>query len=892
MANLDPRRMDDPLQIPRSVFARVLKGVGVAAKISDNEIEALFEWASSRPEAALTAGEWRTEVEKALLGSANRLRSLGHLAVAVASLRESSRSGNSVSSGHLKYLWRIIHQTLTSSASRQSRRTLNDAGTSVFKTSPSRSAQGFLSLPLCSLVTDGRIDELIRLHVWLPDGQRGNHGFAIHSHQPFAQSWALAGRLKDFRYIIDRNEESGRSTHAEYSIGWNDGKDLKATTSTYKTHQAYSTVVNTGKLARATEESPTFYSRDMTNTIPAGAFHRTEASTDALHATLFYFDSSRGFQMDASILGPKQDDSFTQYRDPGGITATDLAQMVQTVRIWEEMMEEGRLHAKKAQWEPALKAFDSAHSLLEAAHFPKPATHYRSLVLGELGSTYRRFGRYTRAREILEPLLAEMSTTPTGVELAGELGVVYRHMGLLEEARAALQKQYDAALTLGLDTAACRALGNLGMVNYQLSQLDPRGNGALLDAAIEQLKTRVNLARRLRDAPPADPKIRDKWLWDALRWESIGLDRLSLCYTARGDTRAAVEAAEQSQRLPGKSKDPTIWAMSAFFYGRALWYSGRREEALAQFNPDPGAKMACTPAIALCKESSEEHRGYLRELIEAGADMDRVDETGYSALDYGVFGGDDATIQVVCDGLYRTMSGKVEDVETQVKQRLEEAQLRKDYRELFQEKLRDVLLHGGCDRRKVLTMLRQTYAYALASDEDKRQKFDQLRCVRYMDLKSFGRLPRSSDGLAQILAPMKVDDEAYEVHGDERTADFVIFMSYRWIGKDSGTAAPDDGNHTQYLRMIRAVEEFLVLHPEVSRDELSIWVVSSENSSSIHSQLRRSHIDLLARITHALTRRTRDPELQHCLCFWPNATLLSAFTTTYTTVARGALSKC
>ena len=83
-------------------------------------------------------------------------------------------------------------------------------------------------------------------------------------------------------------------------------------------------------------------------------------------------------------------------------------------------------------------------------------------------------------------------------------------------------------------------------------------------------------------------------------------------------------------------------------------------------------------------------------------------------------------------------------------QRQTEANLRKGYRVLFQEKLRPVLLGGGSDD-EVLQKLRHVYADALAADEDLSKSFDGLKIVRYSDFLRFGKLPRSSDGLAQLF---------------------------------------------------------------------------------------------------------------------------------------------
>ena len=124
---------------------------------------------------------------------------------------------------------------------------IRGALTSLLLTRPlcstSRSAQGFLTVPLCSLLKDGNIDELFRLHAWLPDRQRGNPELAIHSHQPFGQSWILAGIHYSYKVAPAPGPEV--ATHAEHVIAWDDSKKLD---STYKAHQTSCTVKNTQTL--------------------------------------------------------------------------------------------------------------------------------------------------------------------------------------------------------------------------------------------------------------------------------------------------------------------------------------------------------------------------------------------------------------------------------------------------------------------------------------------------------------------------------------------------------------------------------------------------------------------------------------------------------------------
>lgn len=734
-------------------------------------------------------------------------RQLASLALGVAFLREKCRQAQgatiaAVTAADLTLVWGLIHGVLTS----------------LLLTRPLcsavRGAQGFVAVPLCSSMKDGSIDELFRLHVWLPDGQRGNPEFAIHSHQSFAQSWILAGEGKDHSYKVEPAAGPAVATHAEYALAWNDGKDLGTT---YKTHQTHSIVVNTETLVCATQTESAVHIRNMSYSVPEAAFHKTEVLPHIIHATLFFFDSHRGFVKDARVLGPKEAESSIQLRDPAGVTPAALASIVDTVRSWEIFMARREQHAHRAEWEHALRAFNSALYLCESVqNFPN-ATYYRHLVLGELGSTNRRFGRYEQAKDILERALADMGPSLQQFELSGELGVVYRHMNRLADAKHAFEIQYNTAKQLKYTRARCRTVGNLGMVNYQLSQQNH--DDTLLELAIEQLVERIESARAIKEAvdtEPTDSITKASWIRVATTWESIGLSRLSLCYTACGRAKEAITVALKSLHITSCSEDSTVIAMSRFFYGRALLRDGQCEEALKQFNPP----TACTPAIALCKEPSEEHRQYLRELVEAGADMDLTDEQGYTAMDYAVFSSDTATEKLVLEGLRQRLNG---DVERKLVERLTEAKLRKGYRELFQEKLRPVLLGGGGGDG--LQDLRRVYADALITDEEKRSMFDGLKFVRYSDILRFGKLPRSSDGLAQHFM--------LESGGSHQgsTAEFVIFFSYRWINKDPGASSPDDTKNTQYRRMVKATEEFLRLHPSVNRESLGIWVVGHKQST-------------------------------------------------------------
>lgn len=556
---------------------------------------------------------------------------------------------------------------------------------------------------------------------------------------------------------------------------------------------------------RAEKQNSTIQTRGISYTIPEASFHTSTVQPDVLHATFFFFDASRGFVMDAPVLGPKDAESFTQIRDPGGITPAELVSRVEAVRRWEVFMARGRYHMDRAEWEHALRELNSALHLCQSEKGFPNTQRYTSIVHGGLGNTYRRFGRYDQAESHLRKAMNGLGVSVERVEFSGELGVLYRHMNRVREARSAFSDQYETAKALGFDRPTCRAVGNLGMVYYQL--FEETGDMGLLEKAIQCLNERIERARRLQDEEQSldlggGAKHRRR---QGRTWEIIGLTRLSLCYSARNDNNAAIETASKAMDLTADSEDTTVVAVTRLFYGFALLKGGRRDEALQQFNPPYG----CTPAMALCKEPSEEHRQYLRDLIDAGADLDLVDEHGYTALDYAVYSGDPKMETLVLEGL-RKVAGSTEEG---IIQRQYESMLRKGYRELFQEELRPVLLDGG---HNSIEKLRIRYAQELAKDKRKSDKFDQLKFLRYSEFVKFGKFPRSDDSMTETFTP-----------GCEHSAgEYIVFVSYRWLKVANVTTSPDDQNNTQYNRVIAAVERLLQLHPDINPSRLSIWLVS------------------------------------------------------------------
>jgi ankyrin repeat protein len=606
----------DKTDIPVASLLRVLGGVAAATKAPNASVQPLAEWisqhgarccantpqaftqlhcgivndAKSVPGAAPSVEAWLAGIASGPAAHDEGLRQLAELTLGVAILREKSRRGMDFTTVDLDVIWSLIHDALICVQGAR------------LQCTASRSAQGFLGVPLCSLLQEGRIDELFRLHVWLPDGERGMAEVAIHSHQPFAQSWILAGYGTDYMYKVEGTDDPFLATHAEYVPRWSDGKQAGAA---YKTHQTSSTVTNTGKLVRVTPIGSEMHTRDMSYSIPGGAYHQTAVPSGRFHATLFFFDSHRGFLKDAGVVGPKDGQGYTQLRDPAGITPLALAQMVDATRSWEK--------SKRIQSE-------------------------------------------------------------------------------------------------------------------------------------------------------------------------------------------------------GNDEHTTVIGYYRYFHGCALLQAGQREDAMKQFNSPEG----CTPAQAFCKEPSDEHRRYIRALIEAGADLDIVDDQGYKALDYAVSNGDAVTEALILDGLRRQLGG---DVESKISRHRYEATIRKEYRDLFEERLRPILRSR---RKDSLEQMRHVYANALATDEAKRRMFDRLRYVWYSDFCKSGRLPRYSDGTVKTFSAGPDRDSP------SNNADYIIFFSYRWIHKDptTGKTAPDDKVHTQYRRMLRALDGYLKLHPAINRNRLSIWIVS------------------------------------------------------------------
>jgi len=777
----DAQAGTEPL-ISLSTLLRGLQAVASALKLPDDQVQAIIkDLTTNHPDAAqeLPWGGW-LQATKLVTFDEGR-QQIASLAIALAFLRELGRKGVSVSPADLERAWLVVKGALQCPS---------------LSWTMTRSAQGLLTIPMWSIVEDGRIEELIRLHIWLPDGARADPDLAIHLHQPFAQSWILAGAGTDHVFDVTPADKAN-ATHAEYIVGWKE-KDGKDSDKAYKVHSTSSTATNNGRLVRVVPASTELHTRNMSYCVPAGAFHRSEVEPDALHATIFFFDSSRGYVPDAAVVGPISRAPYTHERKPIDMSVYRAANLVADLRCWEVLHEVGLRYSDMGDWEEALRIYRTAlHICKNQTWLNLP--RYSHLTMGRIGHMYRMLGLYHQACECLEEVVIDTPLTEFRVDCVGELAVVYRHMDRLEDSKKASEDQYHAAKQLNLEKYICRAVGTHGMVNYQLFLLNQ--DHTLLNSAIIQLEERVERAQQLGDV------VR----------EAIGYGRLSFCYIAKQDYEKAIYAAQKNYDLMHLQGDATKIGFAGAFLGRTLMLAGRKDEALALFNPLRG----CPPIIALCKEISDEHRQYISEMIDAGANLKLRDEQGYSALECAFYNGDDATAKIIEQGLRAQLSREGSNVDGQLTQYQYEATLRKGYRDIFQDKLRPVLL--GTNSDATLRALRQTYADSLASDSAKQSTFDRLKYVSYPDFIRSDRLPRSSHGYTRNWN----DD------GQGTTNPFILFFSYRWIAKDPGAQSdgdsPDDIHHTQYQRMRRAIELFLERRNEVDRAQLCIWIVSSTN---------------------------------------------------------------
>lgn len=304
---------------------RTFRGLVVATKLDDERQDFIEKWLKQQKDVldsqALTVNQW-LEAIRSRFTQETEYRLLMNLIIGISYMRERGRHSTELEDEFsLKFIWPHIYAALTHT-------------NSLFK--PSRSSAGFVFIPLCSLVKDGAIDELWRLHVWLPGSKPADPAFSVHGHHAFGQSWILAGEGTNHRWSVDAVADKAEATHAEYRVSWDDGQGAGAGPG-YKTHQVSSTVVNTHRYFRAAHLGAEAERRGMTYTVSQDEWHSSSVSPDGVFATLFVFDAHRGANKNAAILGPRDGGSFTASKKVSeGRTAEGVARSVELIRRWED----------------------------------------------------------------------------------------------------------------------------------------------------------------------------------------------------------------------------------------------------------------------------------------------------------------------------------------------------------------------------------------------------------------------------------------------------------------------------------------------------------------------------------------------------------------------------
>ena len=387
----ESKKRGSSFKIPSSILLQVLEGVVAATDMSEQDAAVVAEFISSirlpdihsgDPNVPLTLSflDWTAAIYFNIMDTEGEddMRRLAYLVLAIALLREASRATDGkVVDDDLEIAWDLIQSVLTDRLLTRPRFNI------------SRSPQGSLVVPLYTLTKDGNVDEVFQLEVWLPNEQKEIEDNTVHAYQACAWSWALAGEGTAYRYAVEPVADPPLATHAEYVQTCNDGKNI---VTSQMIHPTSSVISNTRKLICATSTHSAVHSRDMSWSIPAGTFHRTEVSADILYAKLSFLTCRHGFGEDASLLGPRDGESFTLSHDFANMRPVALATVVKTVRRWEESMEGGKRSAEHGALSQALLSFNSALYLCQHGDMPN-ASYYEQLVRSNIDATNRRLGR-------------------------------------------------------------------------------------------------------------------------------------------------------------------------------------------------------------------------------------------------------------------------------------------------------------------------------------------------------------------------------------------------------------------------------------------------------------------------------------------------------------------
>ena len=259
----------------------------------------------------------RTEVESARIGGDKLIemceklpdvahRSMARRAIVVGLLRSLARPEDTGirAPTDVRPLWRLLQPALDVS--------------SGIPLSATLGSQGFYVIPLFSLVRHGRIEELLRLHVWPGETTEGapaalsaeDHAdsfsgtagpFSVHSHQPYATSWVLSGGVRNCVYCVREwpSGSPGPKSHNIFRVAW-DGD------SSYSLGHRQSSLRNTQLPVSVALDNVALFRAGHSYVVPAGEFHSTAAlgTRPTPTATLFYFDATVGWLAKAGVVGP------------------------------------------------------------------------------------------------------------------------------------------------------------------------------------------------------------------------------------------------------------------------------------------------------------------------------------------------------------------------------------------------------------------------------------------------------------------------------------------------------------------------------------------------------------------------------------------------------------
>lgn len=474
-------------------------------------------------------------------------------------------------------------------------------------------------------------------------------------------------------------------------------------------------------------------------------------------------------------------------------------------------------------------------------------------------------------------ILGELGVTLLRQDVFAQASDMFQQQYALAKSAALEAEECDPAVSRKALTHACRAVGNQALAVFQMAVPDLDKPETMdkeqLSLVMSLLEERIQRATSIRTGLHEDEKDSDIWNM-ATSWHSKALDRLTLCHIAIRDTSTALQCGRQSVAISKEQPDSTVRGLSRFYYGLALYYSDHTNEAIDLWS-QTGEKDGCTAAIALSREPSTENTERLRILAKHGVGFLQHDEHGYSALDYTVLGNKEHMRAVAIKGLRQELSQYVSNgrrldaitIQARIANSIVEAQRRKKYRETFQLTFRPILSNLSEDhwvtnlpyrpvsrwtfargwlrsatsfplglsdeeiyikehtkRQSDIDKLRKGYLRQREMSLETRLMFDRLAILRYQDFKNkMIRLPRphSVDDMQEVVHMRQGYSPVPQDAQDDQSV-FIIFLSYRWLGKGS----PDDKQNTQYHRMIDALEMYLNMHPWLNHDQVSVWLVS------------------------------------------------------------------